>query len=225
MIDRVYKQGYGVDQIFHDHFAFRTFGVSRHLKPVHKDTCTAAQTAFGRHRHLHAVYTAVHFDGVQQRHTVLYHISQCWQRSQLTGHTQLSWQSASTNCTAQPSCFPLAVPADKSCWCGVQVPGLGLDSIGSALEAFGYTQRDYYTFPRTHLLAAWYAPPQELYQIMPRMFVSQLQVGHRSSAPAAATSSDSPLPGRDCLATAAQSSRRVQLALIIASVAFNEDEG
>lgn len=82
VIDRVYKQGYGEDQLFHDHFAFRTFGV----------------------------------------------------------------------------------------------PGLGLESLGSALEAYGYTQQDYYTFPRTHLLAAWYAPPKELYEVLPRMFVSQLQI-------------------------------------------------
>lgn len=27
VIDKVYKQGYGEDQMFHDHFAFRTFGV------------------------------------------------------------------------------------------------------------------------------------------------------------------------------------------------------
>lgn len=56
------------------------------------------------------------------------------------------------------------------------MPGLGQESLGSALEAFGYTRQDYYTFPRTHLLAAWYAPPKELYQVLPRMFVSQLQV-------------------------------------------------
>jgi hypothetical protein len=37
VIDRVYNQGYGQDQIFHDHFAFRTFGVrdwlTQHLLP------------------------------------------------------------------------------------------------------------------------------------------------------------------------------------------------
>jgi hypothetical protein len=59
----------------------------------------------------------------------------------------------------------------------MQVPGLGLESLGSALEAFGYTRQDYYSFPHTHLLAAWYAPPRELYTVLPRMFVSQLQVG------------------------------------------------
>lgn len=57
------------------------------------------------------------------------------------------------------------------------VPGLGIEPLGAALEAFGYSRRDYYTFPRTHLLAAWYAPPKELYGVLPRMFVSQLQVG------------------------------------------------
>lgn len=88
VIDRVYTQGYGQDQLFHDHFAFRTFGV----------------------------------------------------------------------------------------------PGLGLESLGSALEAFGYTRQDYYSFPRTHLLAAWYAPPRELYTTLPRMFVSQLQVEKLSPA-------------------------------------------
>lgn len=57
------------------------------------------------------------------------------------------------------------------------MPGLGIEPLGAALEAFGYKLRDFYTFPRTHLLAAWYAPPQELYGVLPRMFVSQLQVG------------------------------------------------
>lgn len=56
------------------------------------------------------------------------------------------------------------------------VPGLGIEPLGAALEAFGYTLRDFYTFPRTHLLAAWYAPPKDLYEVLPRMFVSQLQV-------------------------------------------------
>jgi hypothetical protein len=56
------------------------------------------------------------------------------------------------------------------------VPGLGIEPLGAALEAFGYTLRDFYTFPRTHLLAAWYAPPKDLYGLLPRMFVSQLQV-------------------------------------------------
>lgn len=88
VIQKVYKEGYGEDQVFHDHFAFRTFGV----------------------------------------------------------------------------------------------PGLGIEPLGAALEAFGYTLRDYYTFPRTHLLAAWYAPPKDLYEVLPRMFVSQLQVQKLSSA-------------------------------------------
>jgi hypothetical protein len=54
---------------------------------------------------------------------------------------------------------------------------MGIESFGAALEAFGYSLRDFYTFPRTHLLAAWYAPPKKLYEVLPRMFVSQLQVG------------------------------------------------
>lgn len=64
----------------------------------------------------------------------------------------------------------------KCVFCALfQVPGLGLESLGSALEAFGYTRQDYYVFPKTHLLAAWYAPPKDLYEVLPRMFVSQLQ--------------------------------------------------
>jgi hypothetical protein len=54
---------------------------------------------------------------------------------------------------------------------------MGIEPFGAALEAFGYSLRDFYTFPRTHLLAAWYAPPKDLYEVLPRMFVSQLQVG------------------------------------------------
>lgn len=116
------------------------------------------------------------------------------------------------------------------------MPGLGVESLGAALEAHGYTRQvtaaqrrrsaflrrcaralkharkqrarvssaraltsqpaarapppcppararvqDWYTFPRKHLLAAWYAPPRELYEALPRVFVSQLQVGkHRA---------------------------------------------
>eukprot|EP00879_Flechtneria_rotunda_P029672 GHRR01032107.1.p1 GENE.GHRR01032107.1~~GHRR01032107.1.p1 ORF type:complete len:320 (+),score=85.73 GHRR01032107.1:227-1186(+) len=56
------------------------------------------------------------------------------------------------------------------------VPGLGLEHLGAAFEAFGYTRQDYYIFPRTHLLAAWYAPPKHLYEQLPRIFISQLQV-------------------------------------------------
>jgi hypothetical protein len=62
----------------------------------------------------------------------------------------------------------------------LQVPGLGIESLGAALEGFGYTRRDFYTFPKTHLLAAWYAPPRELYGVLPRMFVSQLQANKLS---------------------------------------------
>lgn len=60
------------------------------------------------------------------------------------------------------------------------VPGLGIEPLGAALEEFGYKLRDFYTFPRTHLLAAWYAPPKDLYEVLPRMFVSQLQVSNKA---------------------------------------------
>lgn len=56
------------------------------------------------------------------------------------------------------------------------VPGLGIEPLGAALEDFGYCLRDYHTFLRTNVLAAWYAPPKELYDVLPRIFVSQLQV-------------------------------------------------
>jgi hypothetical protein len=82
VIQQVYEQGYGADQVAHDHFAFRTFGV----------------------------------------------------------------------------------------------PGLGIEPLGAALEDFGYCLRDYHTFVKTNVLAAWYAPPKELYDVLPRIFVSQLQV-------------------------------------------------
>jgi hypothetical protein len=60
---------------------------------------------------------------------------------------------------------------------------MGLESLGAAFEAFGYTQQDWYTFPAKHLLAAWYAPPPDLYDTLPRIFISQLQVD-RLSRPA-----------------------------------------
>lgn len=56
------------------------------------------------------------------------------------------------------------------------MPGLGISSIGSALTKHGYHQKEYLTFPGKKLLATWFAPPQELYSYLPRVFVSELQV-------------------------------------------------
>ncbi len=56
------------------------------------------------------------------------------------------------------------------------MPGLGISSIGSALTKHGYQQQEYLTFPVKKLLATWFAPPQELYSCLPRVFVSELQV-------------------------------------------------
>ena len=57
--------------------------------------------------------------------------------------------------TAMTSTFDLSGlgPGGVCCW--LQVPGLGIEPLGAALEAFGYSLKDFYTFPRTHLLAAW----------------------------------------------------------------------
>jgi len=56
------------------------------------------------------------------------------------------------------------------------VPGMGIESLGPAVEAFGYVKQDYFVFPNKHLLAAWYAPPEGLYEVLPRLFISELQV-------------------------------------------------
>ncbi|KAF8062784.1 hypothetical protein HT031_004114 [Scenedesmus sp. PABB004] len=122
VVERVYRQGYGEAQLVHDHFAFRTFGVSSRARgpAEQRRACRSGASAA---------------------------------RAPPTGRRRRA-----------------------------QVPGLGLESLGSALQAFGYTQQDYYTFPATHLLAAWFAPPQHLYAVLPRMFVSQLQVEKLSPA-------------------------------------------
>ncbi|GBF92745.1 hypothetical protein Rsub_05114 [Raphidocelis subcapitata] len=68
------------------------------------------------------------------------------------------------------------------------VPGLGIDSIGRALEAFGYRRQDNSVFPSKKLQATWYAPPPLVpggppaYELLPRVFVSQLEVGKLSPA-------------------------------------------
>jgi hypothetical protein len=49
---------------------------------------------------------------------------------------------------------------------------MGIESLGPAVEAFGYVKQDYFVFPNKHLLAAWYAPPEGLYELLPRLFVS-----------------------------------------------------
>lgn len=66
------------------------------------------------------------------------------------------------------------------------VPGLGIDSLGGALEAFGYTRQDASVFPNKKLTATWYAPPAvapggpPAYELLPRIFVSQIEVGKLS---------------------------------------------
>ena len=49
---------------------------------------------------------------------------------------------------------------------------MGIESLGPAVEAFGYVKQDYFVFPNKHLLAAWYAPPEGLYEVLPRLFIS-----------------------------------------------------
>lgn len=66
------------------------------------------------------------------------------------------------------------------------LPGLGIDAVGAALEAFGYARRDASAFPAKKLTAAWFAPPPlrpggaPAYEALPRVFVSQLEVGRLS---------------------------------------------
>lgn len=66
------------------------------------------------------------------------------------------------------------------------VQGLGIDSLGVALESFGYRRQDYSVFPKKKLLATWFAPPSltpdsgPAYELLPRVFVSQLEVGKLS---------------------------------------------
>lgn len=56
------------------------------------------------------------------------------------------------------------------------VPQLGIESMTPILAEFGYTQQNYLTFPAKKLLATWFAPPKHLYDTLPRVFVSELQV-------------------------------------------------
>ncbi len=47
--------------------------------------------------------------------------------------------------------------ASCQCWrCRLlQVPGMGIESLGRVLSDFGFTKQDYYAFPRKQLLATW----------------------------------------------------------------------
>lgn len=76
------------------------------------------------------------------------------------------------------------------------LPGLGLEALGAAFQGLGYSRKDTFTFPHTHLLATWYAPPPELYDQLPRLFVSQLQIEQLSpKAQAIVHSYTSDIPG------------------------------
>ncbi|KAI8476701.1 MAG: hypothetical protein J3K34DRAFT_400173 [Monoraphidium minutum] len=68
------------------------------------------------------------------------------------------------------------------------VPGLGIESLGAALEAFGFSRRDDSVFVNKKLRATWYAPPPlapggpPAYDLLPRVFVSELEVPKLSPA-------------------------------------------
>ncbi len=57
----------------------------------------------------------------------------------------------------------------------LQVPSLGIDSIGSMFTDFGYTKMDMLSFPGKKLTAYWYAPPKDQ-EHLPRVFISELRV-------------------------------------------------
>ena len=71
-----------------------------------------------------------------------------------------------------PECVP-----NKRFVVALQVPGLGIDSIASVYMDFGYKQQpDELSFAEKKLRARWFAPPN--YETnLPRLFVSELQVG------------------------------------------------
>ncbi|MCB0284586.1 MAG: DUF1338 domain-containing protein [Calditrichaeota bacterium] len=58
------------------------------------------------------------------------------------------------------------------------VENLGIASLEKIFLHYGYTKKDYYTFPVKKLIAYWYAPPLPEY---PRIFISQLQVDELSA--------------------------------------------
>lgn len=53
------------------------------------------------------------------------------------------------------------------------LPHLGISSVATLFEDFGYQQRDQLAFPAKKLKALWYSPPAP---DLPRIFVSELQV-------------------------------------------------
>ena len=57
----------------------------------------------------------------------------------------------------------------------LQVPSLGIDSIGSMFTDFGYKKMDRLDFPGKKLTAYWYSPPQDE-ERLPRVFISELRV-------------------------------------------------
>lgn len=55
----------------------------------------------------------------------------------------------------------------------IGVPHLGIRSFEKIFLHYGYTKKDFYSFPAKKLDAYWYAPPAENY---PRIFISELRV-------------------------------------------------
>lgn len=53
------------------------------------------------------------------------------------------------------------------------VEGLGIASVASLFQDFGYQQRDELTFPKKKLRALWFSPPDPQ---LPRVFVSEVKV-------------------------------------------------
>ena len=89
--------------------------------------------------------------------------------------------------TVPSSTLPAAsLPQDNALLWPLQVPGLGIDSIASVFMDFGYRQQpDELSFAEKKLRARWFAPPN--YETnLPRLFISELQVGCHQSAQASA---------------------------------------
>jgi hypothetical protein len=53
---------------------------------------------------------------------------------------------------------------------------LGIPSTGKILTELGFRKADDYTFPEKKLRATWYAPPTELYDVIPRIFLSEIKI-------------------------------------------------
>ena len=99
--------------------------------------------------------------------------------AQTRWHQMVTWNEDKSSCQGQATGTNAGHQADmrrfQMLCCSVQAPGYGIDSIASVFTDFGYKQQDELNFPKKHLRALWFSPPDKNSKL-PRIFISELKV-------------------------------------------------